>query len=197
MATPKKQNYQTKISLSDKYTADQREAIAAEVISHIRRRSLRGIGADGSKFPSYSKEYIKSVDFKAAGKSKGSINLTLSGDMLASMDLVKSQKGEIVIGYSEDDPQIGKVEGNQIGSYGKPRGDSSKARRFLGIDKDSLQKILSKYPVSDREEANARAEAVLEAQRRVDRFVSQIEQEGADEIDPTELAKRFRLRVGG
>lgn len=195
MATPKKENYQTKIKLSSEYSAEEREAIAAEIISFIRRRTISGRDVDGSKFPKYSKAYTSSVDFKASGKSKQP-NLTLSGDMLASMELVKNKTGEIVVGYDESSDQIGKVEGNQIGSYGQDKGNPDRARRFLGINSEDLKKILAKYPISDELKREKRAEAVLRAQEKIDKFASKIEQQGADELDPDELADKFKLRVG-
>lgn len=183
------------VEISESYTSDQREAIAAEIISFVRSRTLSGKSVNGGRFPGYSKSYVSSTDFKAAGKNKNRVNLTLSGDMLAYMELVKNQKGKLVIGYGDSNPEAGKAEGNQIGSYGG-EARASKARRFLGITKEDLARILNKYPV-DSEKADLRAEAVLKAQEKVDEFAEKIQVEGSDEVDYRELKDKLKLKVGG
>lgn len=185
--------YQFKVALPEGYSPDIRQAIASEIISFVRQRTLKGIDADGGKFPGYSKGYINSVDFKATGKSKGKVNLTLSGDMLANIDIVKDKPKELVIGYDDKSDQAGKAEGNQIGSYGKSA-DPKKARKFLGLQQDDLKKILSKYPV-DSAKAEARAEAVNTAQEKIDKFAQAVT-ESKDDISVTELIRNFKIRIG-
>ena len=185
--------YQFKVELPEGYDSDIRQAIASEIISFVRQRTLKGIDADGDKFKGYSKGYINSVNFKATGKSKGKINLTLSGDMLANIDLVKDKETELVLGYDDNSDQAGKAEGNQIGSYGKSA-DPKKARKFLGLQPDDLKKILSKYPI-DSPKADLRAEAVNKAQEKIDEFASTVV-ESKDDISVTDLIKNFKIRVG-
>lgn len=188
--------FQFRVKIPDQYSAVEREAIAAEIISEVRQRTLKGKDFEGNNFPKYSKSYIDSVNFKAAGKSKGKINLTLSGDMLAFLDLQSNKPGEIVIGYEDGTTEAGKAEGNQIGSYGQPSGNPSKARKFLGITQEDLERILEKYPIDDRAERRSRAEAVQEAAETIDEFAEEIRQEGLEETDPKKLAKKFKLRIG-
>jgi len=183
------------VELDERYSTEERDAIAAEIISHIRQRTLSGKDVNGRSFPKYSTSYTKSVDFKAAGKSKNQVNLRLSGDMLAYMEIVKNQRGKLVIGYGDGNPEAGKAEGNNIGSYGgdpKP----SKARRFLGIDPKTLSAILAKYPLRDEARREARTEAVLRAQEEVDEFAEQVQVEGLDEKDYKKLKDKLRLKVG-
>ena len=129
----------------------QRQAIALEVIDFIVERSKKGYDKNGKKFipaSGYSASYANSQDFKNAGKSKGKINLTLSGEMLNSIEHLKDKAGEITIGFDKSDDELnGKAEGNILGSYG---GDPNpkKARDFLGIQEKDLNKILKNY-VSD------------------------------------------------
>jgi hypothetical protein len=140
-----------RIPISRRYTDDEREAIAFDIISYIRDRSKSGKGKDGKKFPKYSKEYKESLEFKIAGKSKNKVDLTLSGDMLDSIELLDDSKGELRIGLSEDDVDHGKAEGNIRGTYGQAKGSLAKARDFLAISKNEVNKILKNYPLKDEE----------------------------------------------
>lgn len=169
-----------KISIPGAYTDDEREAIATEIMDHIRERTQdKHVDKDGNKFPSYSKSYANSLNFKNAGKSKGSVDLTLSGDMLAAMKLLQSQRGKIVIGYEAGSIENAKADGNIRGTYGQDKGDPKKARDFLGISKKELSDILKKYPV---ENTKARRKAVLEskaAEAAADRAIGSVEVDDA------------------
>jgi hypothetical protein len=121
-----------------------RVAIGEDMINAIINRAKAGKSLDGGSFPKYSKDYIESDDFKRAGKSADKVNLTLSSEMLESMKIYADQEGLVKVGYtSNDHPDlIGRVEGNQIGSYGgKPDGD--KARPFVGLTQGEKETILS------------------------------------------------------
>jgi hypothetical protein len=134
------------IDINPEYDQEQRQAIADEVIDFIVNRSKQGLDKYNRSFPNYSKSYKDSLDFKIAGKSS-SVDLTLSGDMLDSIELLSNRKGSITIGFrpgSEND----KAEGNIIGSYGQPSGNPAKSRDFLGIHPSDLSSILNKYPLS-------------------------------------------------
>lgn len=184
------------VEIDEAYTAEQREAIAAEIISYVRTRTLSGKDMNNKSFKGYSKGYIRSTDFKAANKSKGQVNLRLSGDMLAYMELVKNQTGKLVIGYGDENPQAGKAEGNHIGSYGKTA-NSKNARPFLGIDPKTLSGILAKYPIDDRAKLQARTEGVLKAQEEVEEFTEKVQVEGLEETDYKLLKDKLRLKIGG
>jgi phage gpG-like protein len=179
------------VKLPNGYSDDIKEAIAAEIISVIRKRTLKNKDKDGESFPSYSKEYVKSVDFKAAGKSKGDINLTLSGDMLASIELLEKKKNKVVIGFEEGTVQNAKADGNIRGTYGRPSPIKGKARPFLGISDDELEKILNKYPKD--EEGEARADAVLKAQDKIDKRLKSID---INELSSDEVDTFFTLQIG-
>lgn len=179
------------VKLPSGYSDDVKEAISAEIISTIRKRTLKNKDANGDNFPAYSKEYVKSVDFKAAGKSKGDINLTLSGDMLASIELLETKKNKIRIGFEDGTIQNAKADGNIRGTYGKPRANPAKARPFLGISDEELAKILKKYPRD--ETAEERADAVLRAQEKIDKRLSNI---NINELSSEEVDTFFTLQIG-
>lgn len=106
---------------------------------------------NGKGFPSYSKSYIKSKDFKIAGKSASRVNLTLSDEMLNAITLLSHSNGEIKIGFEKGDDRNNDVaEGNIKGTYGKKIPNPDKKRDFLGIRKSELDDILSKYPLEDK-----------------------------------------------
>lgn len=119
----------------------QRLELADLVIEHIVDRTERGLDKNGRGFPKYSKEYINSLDFKNAGKSKGKVDLKLSGDMLAAIELLKHKPGELVIGFEKGTPENDKAEGNILGSYGRDP-NPSKARDFLGIQGKKLRELI-------------------------------------------------------
>lgn len=144
------------LDLSD-YTPAQREAIAIEVMDKIIARTQQGKDKNGNKFAPYSKGYKDSVNFKIGGKSS-SVDLTLSGDMLDSMEIVKNGP-KVEIGYSAGNPERGKAEGNILGTYGQSK-PTAPARDFLGIQESELDRILRKYP-SGTQKAEQRAKETL------------------------------------
>lgn len=119
----------------------QRLELADLIIEHIVDRTDRGLNKDGRRFPKYSKSYIKSLDFQNAGKSKGKVDLQLSGDMLAAIKLINHQAGKLTIGFDNNTEENAKAEGNILGSYGGEP-DSSRARDFLGLESRKLRELL-------------------------------------------------------
>lgn len=109
------------------------------------KSSRDGIIDQYNKFPKYSKSYINSLDFKNAGKSPNKVDLTLSGDLLQSLDVVKQKDGEVVLGFPDN--QNGKADGNIRGTYGAEKPDANKARNFLGLTENDFNKILKKFGV--------------------------------------------------
>lgn len=137
-----KSNIQVRFSIPNDLNSKARAFLAELIMDKIRERTAKSLNKDGEKFPKYSESYKASLDFKVAGKSN-KVNLELSGDMLASMSLVSHSIGYIVIGYETDSPYAGQVEGNQIGSYGKPQGNGAKARPFLGLPQSILDVLIT------------------------------------------------------
>lgn len=125
---------------------EERELLAFEIIDHIINRSEKGLDKNGKPFPSYSKSYIESDEFKAFGKSPSKVNATLSGEMLNAMDLLSHKVGQIRIGYDPSDTMlIGKVEGNVLGTYGQKTPIKGKQRDFLGIRPAQVKELEANY----------------------------------------------------
>lgn len=141
-----------KLNVPKKLSPIQRDALAQEVIDFIIQRSKDGKDKNNKPFPGYSEQYVKSLDFKIAGKSKGKVNLTLSEEMLQSLSLISSKAGEILIGYDKGNKDLNaKVEGNVLGTYGRSTPIKGKARDFLGIKKEDLSGLIKK--VSNKDDA--------------------------------------------
>lgn len=131
------------LDIPDDLDPSQREAVADAVIEHIRRRTADGVDRNGQKFPPYSDIYVKSLAFKIAGKKRSEINLTLSGDMLAALELLDHKPGKITIGFVKGSEENARADGNIRGSYGGSP-DPKKARDFLGVDEKELELILER-----------------------------------------------------
>ena len=141
------------VHVDKRYKPRERQAIGADIVELIIKRTLSGDDKNGDAFKPYSKGYTKSLDFKLAGKKVSPVNLKLSGDMLNSLEVLSHKSGEIVIGYDRKNKEMnGQVEGNRLGTYGKKK-VFGKKRDFLGIDKkkELNKKILNKYPLEDKE----------------------------------------------
>lgn len=156
-----------KIPNADEYTSDELAAIGQDIVNFIRKRTEQGLDVNGDEFKPYTipkgkKEspYENSLAFKIAGKTKGKVDLKLSGDMLAMLRVLETKKNAVKIGYDTSDAEAGRAEGNQIGSYGQPRANSKKARPFIGIDSEQLKAILAKYPLDNDAKREKRAEKV-------------------------------------
>lgn len=138
-----------KIAIPDYLSPDERQALAFEILNFIRERTQKkNVDKNNRPFPAYSSSYAKSLDFKIAGKSKGSVDLTLSGDMLGALDLLSHKKGELLIGFENGSQENARADGNIRGTYGQSKPNSSKARDFLGISPTDLKTILKNYPAN-------------------------------------------------
>lgn len=120
------------IDFSDK--RELKEYIGQLMLDKIRERTANGIGINGRPLKApYSKTYSESMEFKAFGKSKGKVNMTLSGDMLGLMDIVDMDDNKITIGW-DDDTEIAKA-------YNHNAGDTVPKRPFFGLNDKELKEI--------------------------------------------------------
>lgn len=122
-----------------------KEAVAQAIIDKIVSRTEAGdgikISANGQGRPvklksPYSDAYAKSLDFKAAGKSKGKVNMTLTGDMLASVDVTDTKGNRIKVGVSED--QVPKA-------FNHLTGDTVPERPWFGVSREEVEDILLEF----------------------------------------------------
>lgn len=139
-----------KINISTKYPARVRRMIARDIIAYIIQRTRQGLGKDAKPWSGaaarYSKSYRNSQEFNIGGKSAGLVNLTLSSEMLDSMEIKSDSAGSVTVGVGAG--QEGKAEGNIKGTYGQNSPIRGKRRNFLDLSQRELSAILSAYPVS-------------------------------------------------
>jgi hypothetical protein len=167
-----------KIPIDKRYKPNERRAIAREIVEKIRQRTQdRNVDKNGRPFPKYSKDYVESLDFKIAGKSRGDIDLTLSGDMLTALDLLSHKSGELMVGYENGTEENAKADGNIRGTYGSKRPNPKKKRDFLGIMKKELNEILKKYPLKTKE--------IRERQAEISRRASEIAEQATQTTSAT------------
>jgi hypothetical protein len=120
----------------------QREELGDLIVEHIYDRTNRGLDKNGREFPGYSAAYKASLDFKNAGKSASKIDLQLSGDMMAALQLLKHKNGAIVVGFERGTEENAKAEGNILGTYGRDKPIRGKKRDFLGIESRKLRELI-------------------------------------------------------
>jgi hypothetical protein len=118
------------------YDFSQRKEIASTAIDYIKARTQSGLGVGGESFGKYSKAYTEHRDFLTAGKEgETKVNLTLTGDMLDSMEALDvCVPGRIVIGF-QNGPESDKSVWMEEKGY-----------RFLGLDASEVEKVLADFP---------------------------------------------------
>lgn len=127
-------------------TPDEKDEVADLIIERIVNRTQQGLDINGrpwrGKAGEYSQAYKDSLDFKIAGKSKNKVDLQLSGDMLAALDVLEKTSRSVTIGFENGSEENAKADGNIRGTYGKSKPIAGKARDFLGITYRDLEKII-------------------------------------------------------
>ena len=120
-----------------------RDAIGQAIIDKQRERTNKnlkyspGPGRPGKLKPDYSPSYVKSLEFRAAGKKKGDVNMELTGDMLGFWDLIddgKNSKNTITQGW-DDSTENAKAFRHNTGDKKMPK------RPFFGITDSELKEI--------------------------------------------------------
>lgn len=195
MASPRvtKQIIEQEIDLEDVFGIDLAEAprafkesFAQAVIDTILERTERG---NGLRFDSrgratqvvlkspYSKEYAESLEFKAAGKSKGRVNMTLTGDMLASVD---------VLGISGNKIRIGIEDGTQVlKAFNHITGDTVPSRPWFGVSTKELDELSNEFQVEGqlpkiRRPVTPLEEKALSVVDRLKLFISELEDDSSE-----------------
>ena len=131
-----------KIQIPKDLSPDERIELSEAVIDFIRNRTQNGTGyrkETGRNYSLASKPYTKAYAGRK-GVSRSDVDLTLSTEMLESIELLSHSSGSITVGYKPGRVND-KAEGNQKGSYGRSP-NSKKARPFLGLSNADLQAIL-------------------------------------------------------
>jgi hypothetical protein len=118
-------------------------ALGEDIIEYMRKRTESGKDNRGDFFPEYSKEYMKSLEFKIAGKNS-KVNLMQTGDMLADIEVLEMKNDKLVIGFEKGSLNNDKADGHITGWQGR----SDTKRPFLGFEgseKNKLNGIIRKH----------------------------------------------------
>lgn len=122
------------IKVPSKYGPDDRYAIAQEIVDYIVERTQdRQLLKDGrTPIPELSEKY---AEYKRKVTGSDDPDLTLSGDMLADLDVVNTRRnGQVVVGFS-DSKQNAKADGHITGNVGVKRD-------FFGIYQYEVKQII-------------------------------------------------------
>lgn len=114
-----------------------RQQMVLDIVDKIVKRTEGNRDVFGNAFAPYSKAYKKSLDFKAFNKSN-KVNLTLTGDMLASIDAIKTSASEIEIGFV-DPTEAQKASGHIKGIGRLP------VRDFFGLTQKEINELKADY----------------------------------------------------
>lgn len=125
-----------RLSIPRDFDFEERILLGRLVIEFIQNRTDRGIDENNVPFQAYSEDYIDSLDFAIAGKTR-KVNLQQTGDTIASMELLSHGVGFITIGY-----EAGSFENDK--AVWLQRSDNGVSRKFLGIVEDDLQRLINR-----------------------------------------------------
>lgn len=120
------------ILIPEGYDEATRQNIGQDIIAKIRRRTAEGLDVNNRPFAGYSRFYDKS----------GTVDLKVSGDMLAGLTVLSTGIGFIRIGFDS-------AGSNDKAAYiQQPRGQKvgrQPIRTFVGISQEDLNIILERY----------------------------------------------------
>jgi hypothetical protein len=124
------------------------QEIGQAIIDKIISRTEAGKSVDGTKLKSpYSKMYSESLEFKAFGKSKNKVNMTLTGSMIGTIDILESRGGKLKIGWSDAE--------ENAKAYNHNAGDTVPRRAFFGLNEKELQEIKKEFDPIVKEESKS------------------------------------------
>jgi hypothetical protein len=161
----------TGVDLSDNLPAKAR--FAQIVIDKILDRTEANKDINNSDFKDYKESYINSTEFELYGKSKGDVNMTLTGDMLNDLDIIESKGNTIKIGFTKD------INQKKAANHNQAIGKGIRKRQFFGVKKtdliDEIETLKEESRIRKAEELtpqkiqdiNAEVEAILAATQNV------------------------------
>lgn len=121
-----------------------RREFGRRVIDRIRERTQDGMDKNGRNFKAYSKSYKNSLTFEIYGKTN-KVDLTLTGEMLASLDVGSVPPRKVVIDFASG-VQEAKAHGHIFGGGYK---GTLPVRDFFGLPRkdqfELMQETLRDY----------------------------------------------------
>lgn len=141
------------------------EAFAQALIDKIVARTTLGRDVSGKIFPKYSKSYSESLAFKVFGKSRGDVNMTLTGDMLASIE-PEIEQGKLKIQVTGSD-NILKAFAHMTGYRGHPFLAGKPKREFFGISEKELAEVKKNFLPDLSQESKKNDEIIINKLRKL------------------------------
>lgn len=136
------------IDLNELFGAEVDQALAEVVGTEIRDQIVafaeNGRNAKGKSFKKYDEDYIESEEFRAAGKSENDVNMTLYGDMLSQLEIIRNEQGVITLGW-EDSTQKKKAYAHMTGFKGHPTIKNGPKREFLVVSQKLLGDVKDRF----------------------------------------------------
>lgn len=114
-----------------------KQQIGQALIDRIIERTESNLDVNGKNLKPYSKEYIESDDFKAFDKSENDVNMTLTGNMLGTLDIVDTSGSKIKLGW-DDATENAKAYNHNVG-------DTVKKRPFFGVTKADIDVVKKEF----------------------------------------------------
>jgi len=145
----------------------------------------------GNRFDSYSKAYRESEDWDEFGKSASDINLSLTGDMMDSLDF-KTKGSKVTIKVSKN--ETGKAFGNISGIRGKNKSVIN-PRDWFGVSAKDVKKVKSKFK---DDIANIKDEVSTANEQAVTDLltVSFVDQESPEDVFNLAFSELFEVNDG-
>lgn len=121
---------------------DVAQGFGQDLINEIRDRTQnKNINRFGNSFKGYTKEYVDSFIFKAFKGGNESVNLTLTGDMMGTMDLLSVTDSFLEIGWNSSN-QAAKAHGHITGKNGQV---PKMQRDFFGLPDTVIKQKAREY----------------------------------------------------
>lgn len=123
-----------------KVPLSRRDDALEAVANFLLEESLMEIGSGRSPVDDGPWKRTLSPEYKKKKLDESSVtfaNAELSGELLDALKAEPVSRNRLFYGVEGD--QAGKLEGNNIGSYGRPSGDESVARRIVPLEGETFK----------------------------------------------------------
>jgi len=115
-----------------------KQAVGQALVDKLIKRTEKGRDKNMQPFKKYSPNYKGSLEFKAHGKTER-VNLTLTGDMLRSVDVVDNKQKNILRLDFDDPVEEVKAHGHIKGAGKLPKRD------FWGLSEKEIDEVAKDF----------------------------------------------------
>ena len=138
--------------------------MAQALLDKILDKTASSRSRTGKGFRQYSKTYIASDAFKAAGKSS-KVNMSLSGDMLGLIEATSETANTVTLSW-EDSEEAAKAHGHITGGGRLP------VRDFFGLNKKDIIAVKREFK---QEIADIKDSSVSDKDKAIAAFIEKID----------------------